>query len=114
MTEFKTLVPKHEIVADSPEDAAVAFFKLLQETQGAATAKLYSPEQAGQMVFGPSWVVSWEDGPHDWGASVSIGGDPFIDCADRSDNQFCTTSGDNWHMEVHYGFDIMFFDNEPG
>ena len=54
---------------------------------------LHNPEQSKERGYGPSWRVSWEAGPFEWGIYAS-------------QQVFNYEAG--WYTEPYYSFDVCF------
>lgn len=80
------------------EAAAKAFYEVLnayakEAGYGDKSVSLWNPTEAVERGYGRNWMVSWEDGPYQWGICTSA-------------HVRSTASG--WYTEPHYSFDLCF------
>jgi hypothetical protein len=75
---------------------------------------LWSPEQAAMLGYIPSWRVSWEAGPVEWGVLLTIGESMWLTELElRYDHrpEVILQSGNGWYTEPHYRFDVGFIED---
>lgn len=79
------------------EAAAKGLYIALVAMYGKGEVAIYNPEEtAKNMGDGyDCWWVVHESGEHDWAVEASF-----------------AVTGNGWHTEPYYGFDLMFFDSE--
>lgn len=78
------------------EAAAKEFHKALcayAEKAGFMTQyiALWNPDETQARGYGNCWMVSWEDGPHEWAINASF-----------------QLVGPDWYTEPYHGFDLCF------
>jgi hypothetical protein len=100
----------------SAPDAARALYDFLQEHfHPGAECSLWSPAEAKALGYSAFWRVSWEAGPAEWGALLTLGKSMWSQELDlRRDHrpEVLLQSSDGWYTEPHYGFDIGFVEDE--
>ena len=75
VTTFGTLNIDPATFAD-PQDAANKLFEALDSFATAngyseGSVSLWEPDEAAKRGYGNNWMVSWEDGPYQWGIFAS-------------------------------------------
>ena len=100
----------------SAAGAARALFDFIQRTYAPGEeCSLWSPQEAAELGYGPHWHVSWEAGPVEWGALLTLGESMWLTEFDlRHDHrpEVLLQSGPGWYTEPYYQFDVGFIENE--
>ena len=83
---------------DTPEKAAKAFYEVLNKFAIAAgycetSVSLWNPQEASERGYVRNWMVSWKDGPFEWGIYAS---------------GVVASRIHGWFTEPYYSFDLCF------
>ena len=97
-------------------DAARALYDFLQEHfQPGAECSIWSPDEAEALGIPRRWRVSWEAGPVEWGALLSMGQSMWLTEFElRYDHrpEVLLRGADGWYTESYYRFDVGFIEKE--
>lgn len=83
---------------ETTQEAANAFFEVLDSFAtnagyGEGSVSLWEPDEAHVRGYGRNWMVSWEEGPYQWGIYAS---------------GYVLSTTHRWYTEPHYSFDLCF------
>ena len=97
-------------------DAARALYEFLQKRfEPGDECSLWSPVEAKSRGYSPFWRVSWEVGPVEWGALLTLGESMWrqeLELEYEHRPEVLLQSGDGWYTEPHFRFDIGFVEDQ--
>ena len=98
---------------EAPEAARRLFGFLQQHFRPGDECSIWTPAEARSRGYSAFWRVSWESGPLEWGALLTLGESLWLrelglPCDHRP--EVLVVCGQGWYTEPHYAFDVGFIE----